>query len=210
MLMSMSSAPALRLEIIRRIAPGFRHKVLGKMQPIALIAQLLGKKIEANQHESEFLLQRLQELKTSLKAATNTADDLFTWLNPNEETMQPLGEIVAECLDLLKMEIYASNVVFQNHVNSKTLVKVSTVRNLFCACVLTYVDTVEKASEVVVSERLQAEGPVIEMTIMPSAGKQDKALSVHTTLIRWNDLHLLNESAQLVIENDQVLISGIA
>ena len=208
--MDKPSAVALRFEIIKRLSPGFRHRMLGRIQPIALLSQLIGKKIQAGQLESEFLLKRLQELKQSLNAATTATVDLFSWLNPDDNnSLQPLNEIVEECLDLMKMDIYTSNIVVNNTIESQALVKVSVVRNVFAACLLTYIDTTEKAAQVVISAKQEANDLVVELVMCPSPDREDKALNGHATFVRWDDIQLISEGAHFLREHHRVVIANI-
>lgn len=204
-----TSAVALQFEIIKRLSPGFRHRMLGKMQPIALLSQLIGKKIQAGQKESEFLLERLQELKESLHLATHATINLFSWLNPDEEEVQPLNEIIAECLDLLKMDIYASNVIFRNQLTITKPVKASQVRNMFAGCVLTFIDTIEKPAEVIISAT-QEEGKVsIQISQRPLTEKPIKEMSKRRSFLDWKHIALLSGGADFSKNEDQALISNI-
>ncbi len=204
------AAVAVRFEIIKRLAPGFRHRMLGKMQPIALISQLISKKIQAEQKESEFLLKRLQELKESLHLATHATVDLFTWLNPDQDSVQPLNDIVEECLDLLKMDIYASNISFQNTLSTTQAVKASQVRNMFAACVLTYIDTVDKPSQVVISAQQDKDQLVLRLEISSLPDKAEKEIPASTTFVDWENVRLISEGAEFSKKDNQVWISNIA
>lgn len=205
-----TSPAALQFEIIKRLSPGFRHRMLGKMQPIALLSQLIGKKIQAGQKESEFLLERLQELKESLHLATHATIGLFSWLNPDEEEVQPLNEIIDECLDLLKMDIYASNVVFRNQLTITKPVKASQVRNMFAGCVLTYIDTIEKPAEVIISATQDDEGKLcIQISHMPLTDKPIKEMSPRRSFLDWQHIALLSGGAEFSKDEDQALISNI-
>ncbi|MGQ2964254.1 hypothetical protein [Methylophilus sp.] len=203
-----ASAVALRFEIIKRLAPGFRHRMLGRMQPIALLSQLMDKKIQAGQTESGFLLKRLKELKDSLSAATNATVDLFSWLNPDDQNLQPLNSIVEECLDLLKMDIYTSNVVFHNTITSPALVKASRLRHVLAACLLTYIDSTEKAAQVTLSAQQVAGDWVLEMAMQPAdaAPKQANALA---TFVNWGSIALISEGALFSKEQQRIVISNL-
>jgi hypothetical protein len=203
-----ASAVALRFEIIKRLAPGFRHRMLGRMQPIALLSQLMGKKIQAGQTESGFLLKRLQELKDSLSAATNATVDLFSWLNPDDQSMQPLNSIVEECLDLLKMDIYTSNVVFDNTITSQALVRVSRLRHVLAACLLTFIDSTEKAAKVTLSAQQLAGDWSIEMSIQP-VDAAPKLMSAEANFVSWEAIQLISEGARVVKEQHRIVISNL-
>jgi hypothetical protein len=203
-----ASAVALRFEIIKRLAPGFRHRMLGRMQPIALLSQLMGKKIQAGQTESGFLLKRLQELKDSLSAATNATVDLFSWLNPDDQSLQPLNSIVEECLDLLKMDIYTSNVVFDNTITSQALVRVSRLRHVLAACLLTFIDSTEKAAKVTISAQQLAGDWSIEMSIQPGDAAP-KLMNAEANFVSWEAIKLISEGARVVKEQQRIVISNL-
>lgn len=199
---------AIRFEVIKRLAPGFRHRMLGRMQPIALLSHLMGKKIQAGQMDDAFMLTRLQELKGSVTAATNATVDLFSWLDPDDRSEQPLKEIVEECLDLLKMEIYNSNVSFHNAIDSQVLVKVSKVRQVFSACVLTYIDMTEHAAQVTLSTKQLAGEVVLEMVVRPDSG-QNKALNEDATFVNWEAIQLISDGVKVVKSDQQLIISHL-
>lgn len=201
-------ALALRFEVIRRLAPGFRHRMLGRMQPIALLSHLMGKKIQAGQTDDSFLLTRLNELKGSITAATNATVGLFSWLDPDDRSEQPLNDIVEECLDLLKMEIYNSNVSFHNTIDTQALVKASKVRQVFSACVLTYIDTTEHASQVTLTAKQVTGKIVIEMVIWPGDG-ENKALNEAATFVNWEAIQLISDGVEIVKTDDQVILSNL-
>jgi hypothetical protein len=203
-----ANAIAFRFEIIKRLAPGFRHRMLGRMQPIALLSQLMGKKIQAGQTESGFLLKRLQELKDSLSAATNATVDLFSWLNPDDQSLQPLNSIVEECLDLLKMDIYTSNVVFENTITSQALVRVSRLRHVLAACLLTFIDSTEKAAKVTLSAQQLAGDWSIEMSVQP-VDAAPKLMNADASFVHWEAIQLISEGALLVKEQQRIVISNL-
>lgn len=203
-----ASAVALRFEIIKRLAPGFRHRMLGRMQPIALLSQLMGKKIQAGQTESGFLLKRLQELKDSLSAATTATVDLFSWLNPDDQSLQPLNSIVEECLDLLKMDIYTSNVVFDNTITAKALVRASRLRHVLAACLLTFIDSTEKPARVTLSAQQVAGDWQLEMSIQP-VDAAPKLMNAEASFVNWEAIQLVSEGALLVKEQQRIVISNL-
>jgi hypothetical protein len=203
-----ASAVALRFEIIKRLAPGFRHRMLGRMQPIALLSQLMGKKIQAGQTESGFLLKRLQELKDSLSAVIIATVDLFSWLNPDDQSLQPLNSIVEECLDLLKMDIYTSNVVFDNTITAQALVRASRLRHVLAACLLTFIDSTEKPARVTLSAQQVAGDWQLEMSIQP-VDAAPKLMNAEASFVNWEAIQLVSEGALLVKEQQRIVISNL-
>lgn len=190
---------SLRFEIIRRLTQGHLHKVFEKMQPISSLTH----------KDFEYSLSGLQD-KTSLNSLSTTIEDMLLWLNSSEKEKLPLSEVVEECLELLRMEIDKSNVYFVNNVTSTDLVNVTTVRNMFTASVLTYLDTVNSPSEISVSTRLQSEDITIEMSVKPLFPKTTKRSNANPTFTDWSNIISLNESSNLIRTGNNVLITKIA
>lgn len=199
----------LRFEVIKRIAPGIQHKARGSIYPIGMLAQLLSKKIEAGQTDSEFLLNCLQEIRGAVKGLTISVDGIFTWLNPSEHMKVPLENVVEECLELLKLEINQSNVVFVNNIKSTDLVKASATRCLLAACILTYIDTQKKASEVIISSKFESSNITIELAINELKDKPNKEFIPATVFTDWSALNSLCTESRIIKLPDRVFISSI-
>lgn len=198
---------ALRFEIIRRLAPGFRHRLSGKLHPVTLLSQLMSKKLEKSPTDTDFFLNKIQEIKVFTKQVNDTFSDLFTWINPTDTPLLPVNEIVADCLDLLKMDIHSSNVTFQNGIISNELTNAYPVRNVFCACILTLIDTTPHSSHILISEQTNGVNPGIVMTITPQIGNPKKEIVEKSLFDNWEMINQLSDTVKCEITKDQIVIS---
>lgn len=198
---------ALRFEIIRRLAPGFRHRLSGKLHPVTLLSQLMSKKLEKTPTDTDFFLNKIQEIKVFTKQANDTFSDLFTWITPPDTLLLPVNEIVADCLDLLKMDIHSSNVTFQNGIASTELINACPIRNVFCACILTLIDTTPNPSHILISEQNNGVNPGILMTITPQIGSPKKEIVEKSLFDNWEMINQLSDTVKCEIAKDQIIIS---
>lgn len=208
--MSQAELDALRFEIIKRLAPGFRHRLSGKLHPVTLLSQLIRKKLEKSPTDMDFFRNKLEEIKVFATQANTSFSDFFAWIQPTAGLVLPLNEVVADCLDLLKMDIYSSNVTFQNEVTSTDLIHACAVRNVFCACLLTLIDTTPTATLILICERSDGLHPGILMRITPhinSPKKESKEIVEKSLFDDWEMMNQLSDTVACERTTDQILLS---
>jgi hypothetical protein len=130
----------LRAEVLNRVIPGLRHNMLGKLQPIALLSQVLSKKLAVGNVEQAYIHNQVDEIKLNSKLLTTATQNLFSWMAMDVHTHLPADEIVTECVELLKMESYRNHLIISNHVSSKTLLPALETRILVCAGIIVLAD----------------------------------------------------------------------
>lgn len=106
---------ALKMQLIARLAPGLRHKLLGKLQPLSLLSQLLSKKITANAADLHDILTQVNDIKHHSRLLTTEVQDLFDWLMAPAEAVSLLQTVLDESIDLLKMECYSRHLTITSH-----------------------------------------------------------------------------------------------
>jgi len=205
--MSKAEFEALRFEIIKRLAPGFRHRLSGKLHPVTLLSQLMTKKLEKNPTDMDFFLNKMQELKGFAKQANTSFSDFFVWLNPTDTLLLPLNEVVADCLDLLKMDIHTSNVTFQNELTSTELVPAPPVRTVFCAGILTLIDTTATATHILIADQTQGSNRGILMTITPQISSPKKEIVATSLFDHWAKVSQLSDIVTCERTQSQILFS---
>jgi hypothetical protein len=204
--MSKAEIDALRFEIIKRLAPGFRHQLSGKLHPVTLLSQLMTKKLEKNPTDMDFVLNKMQELNLFAKQANTSLSDFFLWLNPTDTLLLPLNKVVADCLDLLKMDIHTSNVTFQNELTSTQLVNAPPVRAVFSAGILTLIDTTATATHISIEDQTQGLNRGIVMTITPQISSAKKEI-VATSFDNWSKVSQLSDTVTCERTSNQIIFS---
>lgn len=135
-----SRLDALRTEVLARVMPGLRHKMLGKLQPITLLSQILNKKLDNGLADQAYIQTQIQEIKLNARLLTLATQNLFSWLSPDDTLHIPADVLVAECEDLLKMESYTHQLIISNHVTEKEMLPAMEARIMICAVIILLVD----------------------------------------------------------------------
>lgn len=205
--MNKAELDALRFEIIKRLAPGFRHRLLGKLHPVTLLSQLMTKKLEKTPTDIDFFLNKMQELNLFAKQANTSFSEFFAWINPADKLLLPLNEVVADCLDLLKMDIHSSNVTFENELTSTQLVNAPPVRTVLCAGLLTLIDTTATASHILISDQNLGLNPRILMTLTPQPGSPTKEIFQTSLFDHWDKVNQLTDTVTCERKRNLILFS---
>lgn len=130
----------LRSEVINRVMPGLRHRMLGKLQPIALLSQVLSKKLSNGSVDQDYVQTQVEEIKLNSRLLTTATQNLFSWIALDNATKIPANELLDECIDLLKMECHTHHLIISNHVSSTQLLPALETRVLICAGIILLID----------------------------------------------------------------------
>ncbi len=181
----------LRTEVLNRIMPGLRHKMLGKLQPITLLSHVLSRKVHAGSADQAYVQTQVDEIKLNARILTNATQNLFTWIAQEAPFQLPANEIVAECLELLKMECYTRQLVITNHVSSSQMLPALEARVLLCAGIILLVDRTGKDKKL----QIRAAGDSIQFNWNKACAGSD---TDNTGLLRdWQWANGISQNCQI-------------
>ncbi|HSI28615.1 MAG: hypothetical protein ACAH05_09770 [Methylophilus sp.] len=152
--MSMPACPEafekLRTEVLNRVMPGLRHKMLGKLQPVTLLSQVLSRKLSLGNADNAYVQTQVDEIKLNARLVTAATQNLFTWVAVDAPVQLPAEDLLDECVDLLKMECYTNHLIITNHVTSRQQLPALEARVLLCAGIILLADkqALEKTVEI--------------------------------------------------------------
>ncbi|MGQ2965193.1 hypothetical protein [Methylophilus sp.] len=130
----------LRNEVLNRVMPGLRHKMLGKLQPVTLLSQVLSRKLSLGSADQAYVQTQVDEIKLNARLVTAATQNLFTWVALDAPVQLPVDELLSECVDLLKMECYSNHLIISNHVTSRQPLPALEARVLICAGIILLAD----------------------------------------------------------------------
>jgi hypothetical protein len=130
----------LRTEVLNRVMPGLRHKMLGKLQPVTLLSQVLSRKLALGSADQAYVQTQVDEIKLNARLITTATQNLFTWIALDTPVQLPADELLGECIDLLKMDCYTNHLIITNHVSSTQQLPALEARVLICAGIILLAD----------------------------------------------------------------------
>ena len=133
---------AARYALLRRLAPAFRHGVVGALHPIELIAEAVERRLQAAVPDLATARENLGKIKNLSRSAVLSCTNLTSWLAPEEGAVTMLGEGIDECLALLKTDFGMRGFAVRNEAREIGVdVSRAALRNVLTASLITATDT---------------------------------------------------------------------
>lgn len=94
-------AEAARYALIRRIAPSIRHNLAGNIQPVAMTAALLKRRLQKPETDRAVLEKAAADIAVLARESATAAIESMAWFAPLPQTPVALAQGIGECLQLL-------------------------------------------------------------------------------------------------------------
>lgn len=191
----------LRVEVLNRVMPGLRHKMLGKLQPVTLLSQVLSRKLSMGSADHAYVQTQVDEIKLNARLVTAATQNLFSWVALDAPVQLPAEEVLSECVDLLKMDCYTNHLIITNHVTAKNLLPALEARVIICAAIILLADkqALEKTLEI------RASGHAIQLKWNESCAAL--ASSNAGILSNWDWIKDISPKCQVEVMDDGIQFS---
>jgi hypothetical protein len=92
-------ADAVRYMVLRKLAPGLRHALMGDLQSIQFLAELGARLLQTGADESR-MRDSIGKIPAAASEAIATCRSMIEWLRPDESAGTTLAEAVSQCVKL--------------------------------------------------------------------------------------------------------------
>lgn len=136
-------AEAARYALLRRLSPALRHEAAAPLQPIAMAASVLEKRLSAPTPALDPVRESVQRLVAYARKAAQGGLDLVAWLAPDRRARQALDAAVEEALALLSTPLGFEGFTLQAGLDPRWAgapVPTAAMRLLLPACLLWLTD----------------------------------------------------------------------
>ena len=93
------TANAIRYAVLRRLAPGIRHSLMGELQAIQFLAELAARQLQASADHAK-VQDGLSNIIAQTRNAVSSCRSIVEWVRPDAGAATALGDGVAQCLKL--------------------------------------------------------------------------------------------------------------
>lgn len=90
-------ADAIRYAVLRKLASGMRHSLMGELQTIQFSAELAAKMLETGATGPK-LDECIRQLPDQTRAAVSSCRAVIEWLRPDDKATTTVGEAMQQCL----------------------------------------------------------------------------------------------------------------
>jgi hypothetical protein len=190
--MSKIAIEAARYALLIRLAPAIRHRVVGKLHPIGLIAEALEWQIQDAAPDLKTLRESLARVSSMSRAAMQAFTSEMTWLTREEGGNVTVAEGMEDCLALLHTEFELRGFSIKNEVKAPAVrVSLNAVRNVLAAALIAISDSAPAPATLVLSIELSNTHASLTILVHPA-----EAVSVFETVaayrpIAWDDVQAL-------------------
>ncbi|WP_411880386.1 hypothetical protein [Polaromonas sp. YR568] len=134
-------AEAAHYALLRRLAPVIRHNMAGTLQPIAMVAAMLERRLQKTDADPEVLLKNARDIVALSKEAAASCVDLLGWLAPKENRPIKADAGIAECLGMVVTQLsFRGFSVTDNTGHTDAQVPQSALRNVLTAALIVLTD----------------------------------------------------------------------
>ena len=145
---------AARYALLRRLAPALRHRMVGALHPIELIAEAIDRQLQAAVPDLENARASLGKIKNLSHSAALSCTNLSSWLAPEEGAVTMLGEGIDECLALLKTDFDLRGFAVRDEAREIGAdVPLAAVRNVLTASLIAAADSAPRPADLSLSCR---------------------------------------------------------
>ncbi len=90
-------ADAIRYAVLRKLASGMRHSLMGELQTIQFSAELAARMLDTGATGPK-LDECIRQLPDQTRAAVSSCRAVIEWLRPDDKATTTVGEAVQQCL----------------------------------------------------------------------------------------------------------------
>jgi hypothetical protein len=191
--MSESSVEAARYALLRRLAPAIRHRVVGKLHPIGLIAEAVKWQMQEAAPDLKNAQESIERINSLSRSAMLSFISQITWLAREEGATTTITDGIDDCLGLLHTDFELRGFSVTSEVKAcDASISLNALRNVLTAALIAITDSAPTPARLVLSAEASKAHVLLSILIHPAEGKTS-ALE-HSEAYRrleWTDVQAL-------------------
>ncbi|HEY1228934.1 MAG TPA: hypothetical protein VGF26_16615 [Ramlibacter sp.] len=196
-------ADAARYALLRRLAPAMRHHLVVNLQPIAMVNEVMDRKLRAPQPDLAQVQAGAHKIHGFARAALHSCLDVVNWLAPDEPAAIGVEDGVRECAALLATSLAFAGCTLRTDVQPcDGQVHRSSVRHVLTAALLQLTDMRPAPAELVVSAVARAQGLQVTLSASASPGQGAEAILPAYRPLTWDDVQALADAEGVALARE--------
>jgi len=193
--MPQRSVEAARYALLRRLAPAIRHRVVGRLHPIGLIAATLEWQAQEKAPNLEQIRDSVTKIDELARAAMLSFTSQISWLAREKGATAPLGEAIDDCLVLLHTDFELRGFSIENEVGDADVhVCLNAVRNVLSAALIAITDSAPGPAKLSLTADRESGTLLLSIRIAPAQEIDTISTGVPYRRLAWEDVQALAEA----------------
>jgi hypothetical protein len=186
---------ASRYALLRRLTPTLRHHMAGEFQPIGMMAALLERRMQQASPDLASLKDNCASIGNLSRNAAETCVSLMSWVAPRTAQDVPVGQAIAECVNLLATSLRFRGFALVNQSPEiQARVSCTAVRSTLTAALLALSDAAGQPADLQVQAHDEGAQVAIELTLAPADRSADNGGSEDYRPLGWDDVQALADA----------------
>lgn len=189
------SVEAARYALLRRLSGAMRQHMVGPLQPIGLLTQLMERRLREERPDVARLGEDLGKVQGFARTGVAANLDMVSWLAPEPGVRIALEGGARECMDLLRGDLVLRGLKLRLPEGAGIPVARHAIRTLLSAVLLALADEARAPAELVLrpsGARLQ-----VQVHSLPSTGAPGVPAQPSYRALDWAEVLALGEAEQV-------------
>ena len=198
---------AARYTLLRRLAPAIRHRLVGKLHPIGLIAEVVEEKIREAAPDLAYLQDNVAKINSLSRSAMLSTTSLITWLAPEEGATTTIGDGIDECLALLQTDFGLRGFSIESEVRGHDVcVSLSALRNVLTASLIAATDSAAGPANLLLEAKVSKEHALLSIHMRPTDDAASIDIDNTYRHLGWDDVQALAEGESVRLSRNDACV----
>ncbi len=165
-------AESARYALLRRLAPALRHEAVAPLQPIAMAASVLERRLRDSVPDQALVQDTAARLAGYSRTAIQSCLDLIEWLAPTPQPAVPLQDMVRRTVHLLRGSLSLRGFTLRDELQqTDARAGHPGLRYVLPACLLWLTDSAGSPALVTLRAHDSAQGPQLVLDLHATLGE---------------------------------------
>jgi hypothetical protein len=198
-------ADAIRYIVLRKLASGLRHTMMGELQSIQFLAELGARKMNDDGGDVARTREFIGKISVAAGEAIGTVHSVIEWLRPEQGAVTTLSEAVSQCVKLAgddwRMRATQATIDMPGPAGEARVSK-SAARELIVTTVLALTDEQPGSLDIEIGGALDGDRVDLRMRALASKRAPPLPSSVVYHTLGWEDVCRLAEAHDVICTLD--------
>lgn len=185
---------------MRRLGPAIRHRVVGKLHPIGLIAEALEWQMQDPALEASRLAESIGKINGMSRTAMLCFTNQITWLVREERATATLAEGIDECLSLLHTDFELRGFSISSEVPpAGPRVSLNAIRHVLAGALIAISDAAPGPAKLTLTAEISDRQVTLSVLIQPTDESADLDAADVYRRLEWSDVQALADAESVSI-----------
>lgn len=183
---------AAQFALLTRLAPSLRHRLIGGMHPISLLAELAGRRLAADPPDLPSARDAIAKVQAQARLAAASSIATIAWITGEEPPSVGVREGVEACVALLRTDSEMRGTTITSQLGEiEMAVATRALRMVLTAALVAAVDATPRAAGLDLHAATEDEGVVLRVETRALQESGVPVLAGDARPLTWEDVQVL-------------------